>query len=53
MATDGITEDQIRTLVASKGHYTVDIPISSYGDRFLTGFVLKYWDQIVEAVKNV
>jgi len=52
MQQSGITEEQLRSFVASKGHYSADVPVEDYSDRFLTGWVLKYWRQIESAIKN-
>lgn len=52
MQESGITDEQLRGFVASKGHFKTDVSIEDYGDRFLTGWVLKYWNQIESAIKN-
>ncbi len=50
MAENGVTEDEVRNVVVSKGHFTADVPIAMYGDRFITGWIMKYWSQIVEII---
>ena len=50
MAENGITEDEVRNVVVSKGHFTADVPIAMYGDRFITGWIMKYWSQIMEII---
>jgi hypothetical protein len=50
MAESGVTEDEVRRVVASKGHYAEDVPISEYPERFITGWLIKYWPQIVEII---
>lgn len=43
----GVTEEEIRKVVAARGKYSVDTPIDQYPDEFVFGYVLKYWDQIM------
>ena len=50
MAENGVTEDEVRNVVVSKGHFTADVPIAMYGDRFIAGWIMKYWSQIVEII---
>lgn len=51
MAEDGISEEEIQALVASKGHFAKDVPISAFGERFTEGWLIKYWDKIVEMIR--
>ena len=46
LADAGITEEEFRKIVAAKKHYSEDTPIDEYSDRFLTGWCIKYFDQI-------
>ena len=50
MGEDGISEDALRQFVASKDHYPAEIPIDQYEEKFITGWLLKYWDQIKEKI---
>ena len=52
LSKDGITEDELRKFVASKGHYEENVQISQYSDKFLTGWVIKYWSRIRDIIKN-
>ncbi len=52
MQRDGVTEADLQQVVAQKGHYPVDTPIDSYPDRFITGWLLKYWPQILTLIPN-
>ena len=36
--------------MASKGHRNEGETISEYSDRFLEGWVIKYWDKIMEQI---
>ncbi len=51
MADAGISEEEIQMLVASKGHFAKDVPVSDYGERFTEGWLIKYWDKIVEIIR--
>ena len=50
MAEANVTEAEIQQVVASKGHYAADVPVSSYSEKFLTGWVIKYWPQIINLI---
>ena len=52
LTQDGIPEVDLRKFVASKGHYREDVPISAYSEKFLSGWVLKYWPRIREMIRN-
>lgn len=52
MAESGISEEEVRKVVADKGHYPVDLSIDSYPDKFVTGWLIKYWPQIAEIIDN-
>ncbi len=46
----GYTEDEVRRVVADKGHFSVDTPVKDYGDKFITGWIFKYWTQIEQLI---
>nr|DAZ62512.1 MAG TPA: AAA domain protein [Caudoviricetes sp.] len=50
MTESGISEEEVRKVVADKGHYPVDMSIDDYPDKFVTGWLIKYWPQIVELI---
>ena len=52
MEEAGITEDEIRKVVAGKGHYPAETPITEYTDKFITGWLLKYWGQVTELLNK-
>lgn len=52
MAESGISEEEVRKVVADKGYYPVDLSIDSYPDKFVTGWLIKYWPQIAEIIDN-
>lgn len=49
---DNITEEQLQKVVAAKGHYEVETPISDYSDDFITRWIIPNWKKIVETIKN-
>lgn len=52
MEENEITEEQIRKVVTDKGHFSLETPIEKYGDKFITGWLLKYWPQIVKMINK-
>lgn len=47
-----ITEEDVRKVVAERGHYATDAGIETYSDDFVTRWVVPNWKRIVEAIKN-
>ena len=47
-----MTEGEVRKVVADKGHYAESVPISEYPAKFISGWLIKYWPQIVEIIDN-
>ena len=50
MKKNGVTEAEIQQIVSDKGHYPIDTPISNYSDKFIKGWLIKYWDKILEMI---
>ena len=50
MAESGVTEEEVRKVVADKGHYAVTVPVSEYPAKFISGWLIKYWPQITEII---
>ena len=50
MKKNGVTETEIQQIVSDKGHYPIDTPISNYSDKFIKGWLIKYWDKILEMI---
>ena len=50
MAEADITEEELRKVIAAKSRYDASVPLDEYPDNFLTGWVLKYWDQIINII---
>jgi hypothetical protein len=49
---DNITEEQLQKVVAAKGHYELETPISDYSDDFIARWIISNWKKIVETIKN-
>ena len=52
MERDGITEEQLRRVVAQKGHYEEGVPITEYHDEFITGWCIRHWQSIVNLINT-
>ena len=52
MEKDEVTEEELRSVVAARGHYPIDTPVAAYPDSFVTGWLLKYWDQILDVIRT-
>lgn len=46
MTANGITEEQIRNAVASKGYFPEDMPVKDYPPDFISGVLVGAWDQV-------
>lgn len=49
---ESITEEDLQKVVATKGHYELETPISEYSDDFITRWIIPNWKKIVETIKN-
>lgn len=50
METNGVSEAEIQKVVADKEKYPADTPVSEYDSKFITGWIIKYWDQILPLI---
>ena len=46
MNEDGISSDEVQRVVEEKGHYPGEVSLDEYPDKFITGWLIKYWPQI-------
>ena len=51
MVKEEITDEELRKVIAAKTRYEVSTPLEEYPDSFITGWVQKYWTQIVDVIK--
>lgn len=47
-----ISPEMIQTLVAQKGHFPADKPIAEYPERFVRGWLMHNWAQVVTTIQN-
>ena len=47
-----VSEADLQKVVASKGHYKEDEPITNYSDEFITRWIIPNWEKIVKTIKN-
>lgn len=48
----GISTEEIQTLVAQKGHFPPETPIEQYPEKFVRGWLMRNWDQVVTTIEN-
>lgn len=52
MEKAGISAEEIQTLVAQKGHFPPETPIDQYPEKFVRGWLMHNWDQVVTTIQN-
>lgn len=52
MSAAGVTEVDIRQVVASKGYFPVATPIEKYPADFVEGVLVGAWDQVLSVIKS-
>lgn len=52
MEQNGVTEAQIRSVVAKKGYYPEGTPISCYDPAFVSGVLVGAWPQVYQMIKE-
>lgn len=53
MQLSDVSNENVRKVIAQKGYYTMDTPWSTMEkDGFIDGWVIPFWDKIVETIKN-
>ena len=50
MQQDNISEAKLVSFVATKGNYTDITSLADYPDKFVTGWIIRYWKQIVSGI---
>ncbi len=51
MTESGVSEEQLRKVVAAKGHYPEETPVSAYSEKFVNDWCIKHWSQIVKMIQ--
>lgn len=52
MVADNVTEADIQLVVAQKGYFPEDTKIKDYGDDFIEGWLIAFWDKVVELINE-
>ncbi len=52
MVKDGITLEQIQSVVIARGKYPAGTPFENYDPEFVNGWIIPFWPNIVEAIKK-
>lgn len=52
MAHYSVTEEQIQKVVAARGYYPANTPISNYDPNFVSGVLVGAWDQVYKMIKG-
>ncbi len=47
----GIKAEEIQTLVAQKGHFPLETPIDQYPEKFVRGWLMHNWSQVVTTIE--
>lgn len=47
-----VTEAELQKVVADKDKYLADTPVAKYDGKIITGWVIKYWDQIMPLITS-
>ena len=47
-----IKPEMIQTLVAQKGHFPADKPIDQYPEKFVRGWLMHNWSQVVTTIQS-
>lgn len=52
MTPNQVTVQEIQQVVASKGYYPIDTPISTYDASFISGVLVGAWPQVFEQIQS-
>ena len=51
MTDSHIIDEEIRQIVAKKGHFRYETPISKYPDSFIKNWIIPNWGKIVDIIE--
>lgn len=51
MSVSGVSEGEIRRVVALKGYFPQDTPVTKYDDDFVNGKLMAHWDALVKRIE--
>ena len=46
-----IIDEEVRQIVAKKGHFRYETPISKYPDSFILSWIIPNWGKIVDIIE--
>jgi len=52
MESNLISEEEIQWVVAKKGYFPQSTPIENYGDDFIEGWLVAFWDKVYEMIRK-
>lgn len=52
MKADNVSEEDIQLVVAQKGYFPQDTKIKDYGNEFIEGWLITFWDKVVELINQ-
>jgi len=47
-----VSEEEIQIVVADKGYYPMNTPITNYGPSFIEGVLVGAWEQVFNEIEN-
>jgi len=53
MRQDGVSEEDVRKVVAARGYYPEATPIDRYDDDFVDGVLVSSWDKVVSMINQL
>lgn len=52
MTANSVSEKDLRLVVSNKGYFPFDMPVANYPEDFINGWVIPFWDKILETVRE-
>ena len=53
MIADGVTEEEIREVVAQEGYCPADMPVAAYPPDFISGCLVADWQTVLEKINEM
>jgi len=48
----GVTEEELRQVLKSRGREEANVPLDDYTPEFVFGYVIRYWEQIMAIIEQ-
>lgn len=52
MEKDNVTVQEVQQVVAERGYYSLDTPVSNYDPDFIACVLIGAWPQVLNAIKH-